>query len=185
MSARKTRTAASAQVTLPVVVRDLAMGHRLTASDLRMARWPPDLAPAAALRHIEDVTGRRLAGPLGKGETVTSARLLGRGLTAGLPPGQVAVPVLLSDPHATDLLHPGDRADLLAVPATPDLPVADRAPGLPASVTVAGGHLLVLAVLPGGDDSGAELVVAADRPTALRIARLSGSQALTAVGVPP
>jgi hypothetical protein len=98
----------------------------------------------------------------------------------------VAVPVPIADPHGADLLHPGDHVDLLATPrsdtAIPDDPAREAKA---ATVTVAGSHLLVLAAFRAGDAAGTELVVAADRPTAVRIARIGVSQTLAGVGVPP
>ncbi|HEU5267794.1 MAG TPA: SAF domain-containing protein [Jatrophihabitans sp.] len=170
----------------PVVIaaRDLPAGRRLTSGDIAVVRWPDRLVPDSAVQDIRSLLGRRLAGSLARHEAVTTARLLGRDLTTGLGPGLVAVPVPLADSHARDLLHPGDHVDLLAAPRADDTAVAGR-PGSIGSVSVAGSHLLVLAVFAASAESGTELVVAADRVTAARITRVGVAQTLAAVGVPP
>jgi Flp pilus assembly protein CpaB len=104
-------------VTVLVAAQDLAAGARLTAIDVRAVSLPPDLVPTGALRSAAGVAGRVVAGPMRRGEPLTDARLLGRGLAAGLsPPESVAVPVRLADAQTAALVRPGDRIDLLATP---------------------------------------------------------------------
>jgi hypothetical protein len=111
--------AASAPPGIPVLVaaRDLAAGVALTAADVRIAAIPAGLVPAGAIGSMAAITGRVAAGPVRRGEPLTDARLLGRGLATGLsPPESVAVPVRLADAETAALVRPGDRIDLLATP---------------------------------------------------------------------
>ena len=170
---------------VPVVVAaaDLPAGRQLARPDLAVVRWPAALRPAGARGDPEQLTGRRLAGPVGAGEVITGTRLIGADLTAGLSPRLVAAAITLGDPQTGDLVRPGDRVDLLeaARPVDP-LVGASTSPGEVADVAT---HVLVLAVLPATDASDAELVVAVDRDTAMRITRDSQTHLFTAVVVPP
>jgi len=171
--------------TVPVVVAasDLPAGHQLTRADLTLARWPPALRPAAARGDPTGLTGRRLAGPVGDGEPITSTRLIGADLAAGLPDRLVAAAIALGDDHAVELVRPGNRVDLLEA----DRPVDPLAgpPSATSDVADLASHVTVLAVLPATESDDAELVVAVDRGTAVRISRDSTTHVFTAVVVPP
>jgi Flp pilus assembly protein CpaB len=179
------RTAQPLTHTVPVVVaaRDLPAGHQLTRRDLRVARWPPPLRPAGARGDPTAVTGRRLAGPIGGDEPITGSRLIGADLAAALPRRLVAVAVTLDDEHAVELVRPGDRIDLLEA-ARPVDPLAGDSEAS-TRITELATHASVLAVLPATASSGAELVVAVDRSTAVRITRDTATHVFTAVVVPP
>jgi Flp pilus assembly protein CpaB len=170
---------------VPVVVaaHDLPAGHRLTGADLSIAQWPAALRPSGAQADPVRVAGQRLAGAIRAREAVTTARVLGRGLTAGLSDGSVAAAVTLEDPHVADLVRAGDRVDLLEAPRPPD--VVDSAPPTDPKVSTLASHALVLAVLPRTDDADAEVVLAVDRATAVRITRDRGGQLFTVVVDPP
>jgi pilus assembly protein CpaB len=142
---------APAGVPVLVAAADLAAGARLTAADVRAVPIPDDLVPAGALRPSAGVLGRIVAGPMRRGEPLTDARLLGRGLATGLsPPESVAVPVRLADGQTAALVRPGDRIDVLATPV-------DGAVGPPAAA----------AAPPGGTSAAAsDPAVAADPPAA-------------------
>jgi Flp pilus assembly protein CpaB len=167
--------------TVPVLVsaRTLPAGHVLSAGDLRQARWPAADRPPGAPAAPAAVVGRRLAGPMGVGEPITGTRLIGRDLTAGLSGDLVAAAVPLADPHAVELVRPGDRIELLSTRRTDDL----SAPG-PGRIEELAADARVLAVLAGSDD-GAELVVAVSRPVAGRIVRDGPTHVFTAVLAPP
>jgi Flp pilus assembly protein CpaB len=159
----------TATVDVVVAAHDLAAGAVIEPADVRVARWPATLRSAAALSTAAAAVGRRLAGAVGSGELITSTRLVGGNLTAGLAAGLIAVPVPLVDPGAASLIEAGDHVDLLSPPSDTT----------PQAVMVAAG-VLVLAVVPadasgGRDQTGAQLVVAVDAATELRIA-----QAITA-----
>ncbi|MDT7573146.1 MAG: pilus assembly protein CpaB [Actinomycetota bacterium] len=127
------------------------------------------------------VIGRRLAGPMTAREAVTPPRLLGPGLTAGLPPGVVAASVPLDDPHTSDLIQAGDHVELLETPRPADF--APAAATHPPRVATVASHALVLAVLPHVND--AEVVLAVDRATAVQIARDRAGQVFAVVADPP
>lgn len=175
-----------ASATVLAAVRDLAAGSVLGAQDVRTVRLPSDAVPAHALTGDPAVVaGRRLAGPVRRGEALTDVRLVGPGLAAGLAGSHsVAVPVRLADPASAVLLRPGSRVDLLAGPdADPDgaMPVADR----PAAVLAA--DVTVLAVVPvdAGRIGGPLLVVAASPATARRLAGAGARTGLTVALRPP
>ncbi len=94
-----------------VAARDLPAGRVLTSDDLVRAGWSRGSRPQGS---ISEAAGRTLASPLRRGEPVTDARLVGRGLLTGQPAGIVAVSIRLADPATAGMLHPGDRVDVLA-----------------------------------------------------------------------
>ncbi|HRW18133.1 MAG TPA: SAF domain-containing protein [Dermatophilaceae bacterium] len=101
---------------VPAVVasRDLPAGHRLVAADLVVRQVDPAMVPAAPLPAADSLIGRTVTGPVGAGELVTASRVLGPGVLAGRPSGEVAVGVALADPTMLAVLRPGDRVRLLA-----------------------------------------------------------------------
>jgi Flp pilus assembly protein CpaB len=167
----------------PVVVAgaDLAAGTVLSATDLALARLPPEFVPRGTVGTPAPLVGRVLAGSIRTGEPLTDTRLVGAGLTALLDPGQVAAPVRLADLAVAALVRTGDRVDVLASP-----PDADRA-----ETVVAGA--LVLAAGTSAPDSGAAgmdpaaglLLVAVDGATAARLAAAATSSTLTVTLTPP
>lgn len=186
------RSPAPAPATSPVLVaaRALPAGRLLTSVDIRVTQWPRAAVAAVDLRRRADAIGRRIATPVAPGEALSSTRLVGRGLTAGLAQGQVAVAVELGDAHAADVVHAGERVDLYALPRdTDDVGAPDDGAPQQADATVLATGLVVLAVLPGADaaaePAGVELVVAASQSTALRLTRASVSQTVAAVAEPP
>lgn len=127
---------ASSGVSVLVAAHDLAGGATVGAADVRPVSFAPDRVPAGALAAARQAVGQRLSGPVRRGEPITDARLLGRGLATGLSSESVAVPVRLADGGTTALLRPGDRVDLLAVrvPAIPGgEPVTEPDPPPPAA----------------------------------------------------
>ena len=132
-----------------VAARDLPVGQRLTAGDLRQQVWPESSRPDGTPRSRPIGV---LAGPLRRGEPVTDARLLGPALLTGQGSPTVAISVRLTDPAATAVVTPGSRVDVLAVPrpgdlGTPDLAGATARAGS-GSAEVVASNALVLA-LPG------------------------------------
>jgi Flp pilus assembly protein CpaB len=164
-------TAEPELVPVAVAATELAAGTVLAADDVRTASFPESLVPAGAGAGGR-VTGRVLAGAVRAGEPITDARLVGPGLTAHLPPDQVAAPVRLADLAVAALARAGDRVDVLA--ALPD--------GAPAE-TVADGALLL--AVPGGDTESGLLLLAVDRVTAARLAAAATTATLTVTLVPP
>lgn len=162
-------------VTVPVAVsaRDLPAGTVLGAADLALARYPPGAVPAGSADASRPLVGRVLAGGVRAREPITDARLVGPGLTALVPSGQVAAPVRLADLAVTALVRTGDRVDVLAT--APDAAAAE----------VVAGNALVLAATGSDDAEGAGLLVlAVDGPTAARLAAAATTATLT-VNLPP
>ncbi len=153
--------------------REIPAGSTLVAADVTISHWPRSLVPAGTVPDSHQLVGHRSAAAIGRGEAITTGRLVGADLAAGLPAGQLAVPVSLADPNAAALIRAGDRVDLVV---TTD-GEAERAGG-PADPAVAVAVAVrVLAVLPPSKDAettaGTTLIVATDRATALRIATLA------------
>src|SRR3954451_22498433 len=121
-SALGARRAAPAGRSVPVLVaaRDLPAGHTVRAQDVRVARWPPALRPASARASPRDAVGRRLIAPISALEAVTSNRLLGPGLRAGLPARLAPTPVAIDDPTVAEFVHAGDHVALLPTPRPSD-----------------------------------------------------------------
>jgi pilus assembly protein CpaB len=164
--------------TVPLVVAagDLPAGTVLTEADLAVARLPPDVSPEGAAAESDALLGRVLAAPVRAGEPLTDVRLVGTGVTALLPPGQVAAPVRLADLAVAALVRSGDRVDVLAT-----------VEGSTTAEVVAEGALVVAASGgPTGDDPGAGLLLLAVGPeTAARLAAAATTATLTVTLPPP
>ncbi len=158
-------------VRVTVAATDLPPGTVLTAADLSVAHYPAKSVPAGTTPDPPPMVGRVLAGPVRAGEPLTDVRLVGAGLTALLPDGQVAAPVRLADLAVAELVRAGDRVDVLATP--PEAATAE----------VVAASALVLAVPgEGADDQDAAvglLLLAVDGDTAARLAAASTSATLT------
>ena len=171
-SSPETGARAPATVGVAVAAADLPPGSVLTATDLRLARLPPDVVPSGVAADPEALVGRVVTGGVRAGEPLTDVRLVGAGLTALLPEGQVAVPVRLADLAVAGLVGTGDRVDVLAT-------ATDAA----AAEVVAAGALVLSA--PAGapaehtDPGAGLLLLAVDPATATRLAAASTSATLT------
>jgi Flp pilus assembly protein CpaB len=141
------------------------------------------LKPADAAADPGNVVGRRLTGPVTDREPVTANRLLGTALTRGLRAGLVAAPVGIDDPHVAELVHPGERVDLLATRRPPE--IGDTSASDPGAVTTVAHSALVLAAFAGRDGAGSEVVLAVDRAVAVAITRDSRTDVFTVVAGPP
>ena len=162
--------AAAGDETVPVAVsaRDLPAGTVLTATDLTIARYPADAAPAGVVGDRQDLLGRVLSGGVRARGPITDARLVGPGVTSLLPAGQVAAPVRLADLAVAALVHTGDRVDVLAT-------VADA----PSAEVVAEGALVVAATGAGEAAGAGLLLLAVDDATAARLAAAATTATLT------
>jgi pilus assembly protein CpaB len=160
-------------VAVPVAAHDLPAGTVLVATDLAVARYPPDAVPAGVAVERGALLRRVLAGSVRAREPITDARLVGAGLTALLPEGHVAAPVRLADLAVAALVRTGDRVDVLATAA--DAPAAEL---------IAAGAL-VLAASGADDEPGAGLLLlGVDGETAARLAAAATTSTLT-VNLPP
>lgn len=158
--------------------RDLPAGHVVAAADLATVLVPRAAVPAGALDE-QALVGARLASPVREGEPVTDARVSGAGLTAALPPGQVAVPVLLGA-QVRPWLAVGQRLRLVAAasPAT-DPWAATQAAGTDRADTLA----TVVDVAAAADDG---LLAAGDAGTVAVLVQVAAEDAepLAAAGGP-
>jgi pilus assembly protein CpaB len=160
-----------AAVGVTVAAADLPAGTVLAAGQLTLARLPPELVPGGSAANPERLVGRVLAGGVRAGEPLTDARLVGPGLTAQLPRGQVGAPVRLSDLAVAGLVRTGDRVDVLATP-----------PGSGSAEVVAAAALVLSAAAPSADPSDPAsglLLLAVDDATATRLAAAATTDALT------
>ncbi len=155
--------AAAPPLGTPVVTAatDLPAGTTLTEASLTVARLPD--APAGTVADPGALVGRVLAAPVRPGEPVSDVRLVGPGLTALLPAGQVAAPVRPADLAVAGLAAPGERVDVLAT-----------APGSARADVVARGALVLAA-----PDDGGLLVLAVDEGTAAALAAAATAATLT------
>lgn len=131
--------------TVPVVVaaRDLTGGQPLGEADLRIARYPADLAPTSTIAQPDVLVGRHLISSAGAGTPLTDHAVIApRGLQAGV--GMALVPIRLDDAAVAALLRVGDRVDVVASPAD----------GSPARIIAAGSRVLAL---PANESSGGPL----------------------------
>ncbi len=166
--------------TVPVVVAatDLPAGAVLDGSGLVVVGMPPGVRPTGSSAEVADLAGRVLAAPLRSGEPVTDVRVVGAGVTALLPPGQVAAPVRPADLAVAALVRAGDRVDVLAT-----------VEGSATAEVVARGALVLSADGRSGDasaePSGGLLLVAVLPETAARLAAAAASATLTRVLPPP
>ena len=139
---------------MPVVVaaRDLGAGAVLSEHDVTTVAWPRELVPVGASGEPERLVGHRLAGPVREREAVTTTRLVGIGLTSGLPRGEVAA-VVLTDARVATLIHPGDRVDVLAGSPEQSAPAtaSPRSGATTAAAILVAERVAVLAVLPPTD----------------------------------
>jgi pilus assembly protein CpaB len=164
-----------------VAARDLAAGTELAAADLRLVSMPTGIVPAGSSSRAAGLIGRVAAGAIRRGEALTDARVVGPGLTAGLAPGETAVPVRVADADAAALVRTGDLVDVLGTPVAPDGSQAT------AGQTVAvASRVRVLAILRSRDPAdGAVLVVATGEAAARMLAGAAVRQRLTVNVRPP
>lgn len=161
-----------ATVGVAVAAADLPPGSLLTAADLTLARLPPDVVPSGVVDDPGVLVGRVVTGGVRAGEPLTDVRLVGSGLTALLPHGQVAAPVRLADLAVAGLVGTGDRVDVLAT--TPDAPAAE--------VIAADALVLSAPSVAAGaqaDPGAGLLLLAVDPATATRLAAASTAATLT------
>jgi pilus assembly protein CpaB len=174
---------------VPVVVaaRPIAAGATLTATDLRIARWPAGDVPSGAVGQLPGAVGGRVAGPLARGEPVSSGVLLAPAVARALALGLVATTVTLTSPDQAAILHTGAVIDLYSGSSDGVMvegkTVSDGSPAQPLANDVE-----VLAVLPAAPaqsavaGNGLSLVIAARPATAARLAaHVSGTFLATLV----
>jgi Flp pilus assembly protein CpaB len=168
---------APATVPIAVAALDLPAGTMLAPADLTTAQLPAAVVPNGVTADPGALVGRVLAGGVRTGEPLTDARLVGPGLTALLPHGQVAAPVRLADLAVAGLVGTGDRVHVLA--ALPESAQAE---------VVAAGALVLAAPRAGPeeiDPAAGLLLLAVDAATAGRLAAVATTATLTVTLPPP
>ncbi|HVR87982.1 MAG TPA: Flp pilus assembly protein CpaB [Candidatus Limnocylindria bacterium] len=114
-----------------VAARDLPARTALSAADLKVQKYPTDIAPATALKKPEDVVGKIVQVPLTAGEPVLPTKFAAAGAAtftvfppnkqpaAGQPieagtPDYRAISITVADANAAGgAVQPGDIVDLL------------------------------------------------------------------------
>lgn len=161
-----------------VAAEPLAGGRPLTQHDVALVDMPQQLVPEGALPAVRPPVGRYLAGPVNRGEPLTTRRLLGADLLAAAAPGEVAVAVHVADgSELTGLVRPGDRVDVYA--AQPSASGADLGTGRRIAA-----QLPVLAV-PGAQSNGSGTVIVAAGATAATELSAAAAGAALSVAVLP
>jgi Flp pilus assembly protein CpaB len=160
--------------TVAVAARDLPSGTRLAADDVRTAELPPGAVPDGTYLPAEVPFGRLVAAPVRRGETLTDARVVGQGLAAGLPGGQVltSVPVATA---TTLLVRPGDAVDV----------VAGHAGHRGTADVVAAGATVVAVPKAGSGSQDRTLVLAVDETAALGLVQAALVTPLQVLVRPP
>lgn len=163
---------AAGSVPVLVAVHDLAPGSVLSAADVRIARWPPELVPAGALTSTADADGRVIAGAANRGEPLTTPRLAGPELArrAMGSSDAASVPIRLADAGVAGLLGPGRQVDVVTVGERTD------------QATVLATGATVLTVLPPEQKPGVQgrlVLVAVPRSAATRLAAATLSREVT------
>ena len=100
--------------TVVVAGRDLASGHVITAADLDTSRLPARSVPAHPLNRSAAV-GRRVAGPMRRGEAITDYRVLRADALKGYGPGSVLTTVRVAEADGLTGIQVGDRVNVIAV----------------------------------------------------------------------
>lgn len=164
--------AGAGSVPVLVAAHDLAPGSVLSPTDVRIARWPPGLAPAGALTSEADAEGRVIAGAANRGEPLTTTRLAGPELArrAMGSSDAASVPIRLADAGVAGLLGPGRQVDVVTVGERTDQP------------TVLATGATVLTVLPAEQKPGVQgrlVLVAVPRSAATRLAAATLSREVT------
>ncbi len=103
-----------------VAVRDIAPKTRLTPAMFAVAQRPADQVDPSALASVQAVDGSVSQMEMGEGTVVTAAQIApvsSLGLSVALRQGMRAISIPV-DPvkGVSDLLHPGDRVDIIASP---------------------------------------------------------------------
>jgi Flp pilus assembly protein CpaB len=159
----------AASVPIVVAAHDLISGVELTATDVRVARVPPQLAPSNSYAAADTVLGDVVAAPMRAGEPMTDRRLLGRSLIAGYGPGMVAAPVRIQDSDVAALLHTGSSIDLYAATSTQG----------PADLVVGAAPVVLVPRIAADSQTGALVVLAVTPADAARLAAASATAPLS------
>src|SRR5881397_769831 len=105
-------------ITVAAAARDLPIGKRIEAADLKLVTLDRKDLPRGVFLKTSDVVGRAVAVPIFAGEIVLNAKLStkgsGDGLTALIEPGMRAVSVQVNEiSGVSGFIQPGTRVDVL------------------------------------------------------------------------
>ena len=120
----KLRTSAGATsnergVAVAVAARDIQVGIKLAADDVRMITVPQSAVPPGAFSGTSQILNRGAVLPVAKGDFILPYKLAavnaGAGLPSLIPPGMRAVSVRVNDVvSVAGFVQPGTRVDVLA-----------------------------------------------------------------------
>jgi pilus assembly protein CpaB len=126
---RLSKSAARPQmIQIVAAAKDVPAGVALAAADVNLIQWPASVPLPGSFTKVEDVAGRPLIYPLGKGEPVMARDLAipgsGIGLTVKIPAGMRATSVRSNEVvGVAGFLYPGSNVDVLGtfnVPGNPN-----------------------------------------------------------------
>lgn len=117
-SASLQRADAGELVEVAVAARNLPIGHRLEAQDVKMVEWPARAVPEGFSRSPAEVVGRGLLSAVALNEPLLPAKLAvpeaGGGLSILIPEGKRAMAVRVDDVvGVAGFVVPGTRVDVL------------------------------------------------------------------------
>jgi pilus assembly protein CpaB len=94
--------------------RELPPGIVVAREDLQVTPWAGGQLPAGSFTKVEQVTGKMVLQPVGRGEPMVQSRLASKdGAGVGVPEGMRAVSVHVSDSSGVvGLLRPGYKVDI-------------------------------------------------------------------------
>ncbi|WP_342319303.1 SAF domain-containing protein [Corynebacterium mayonis] len=163
-------TSRTAAPEVTVFARDVDAGAVIETGDVTRKRLPSSVVPERAVFSPAEAEGKILAAEAAAGEVVTTTRLVGPDLTAGLVPqgaegsSYTLVPVVLAEPDIIPMLHHGAGVSVISLQEKSGAPLIVAEGG---KVVVAGQHdSTVLLLLP---DSQAKAVAAASLGTPLTV----------------
>lgn len=169
LAALSTLTAAPDTTAITVARHDLRSGHVITGADLRTAQLAPDAAPSHALERDQAI-GRRVAGPMRAGESLTDYRVIQPGALAGYDDKAVLTTIRVDRADGAAGVQVGDRVDVIAV---------DPEARTDAAVIARGVEIVTV---PSDDDAGvAALGVVTTEKNALALATAGLSSRFTVI----
>jgi len=115
-------------VQIVAAAKDVPAGVALAAADVNLIQWPASVPLPGSFTKVEDVAGRPLIYPLGKGEPVMARDLAipgsGIGLSVKIPAGMRATSVRSNEVvGVAGFLYPGSTVDVLGtfnIPGNPN-----------------------------------------------------------------
>ena len=109
---------AASVATVVVAAKDLTVGAKIDARDVRLAQLPASELPSSVFHNTSDVVGRGVLVPIQRSELILGSKVAGEeagaGLPALIPTGMRAVSVKVNDVvSVAGFVLPGTRVDVL------------------------------------------------------------------------